>query len=408
MACSSRTHPLRQPPNHQAPVPRWQLVLPEGVTRIFTAYIGIQPRGPGPGPGPVRAGPQSVDADAHVDGDMAARTALQKTSDKIIAWLQTPSGHAPQAAERFRVEQGDDVEGGAVWVCYWDDEARGRRALRELDLWSVYGRDLSEEEQQAIGLWSESFPTEAARLETNYSGADYRPGVAGLPGTRTEGHRMTAYWGAARDRIPASAEDLFEEADAAAPLRVADTPHGSERGSSTVRIVATNPDNTVHIRSGQFWHACGPDERAAYQRTLQPRLLSGLHALRADRRATGAMGLRFLRNRPLRPLDDTDGACADSHPEHPPHGETSVAALFRSLRHLEAWASRHPSHRAIYAGAMRHAKRFGAGRRLRTWHEVSVLKAGEATFEYIHCVPGTGVLADMADASGVGPDASLS
>ncbi|KAG5989546.1 hypothetical protein E4U43_004480 [Claviceps pusilla] len=401
MACSSRTYPLRQPPNHQPPVPRWRLVLPEGVTRIFTAYIGIQPRAP------VQAQPQSVDANANVDVDVAARTALQKTSDEINAWLQTPSRHAAQAVERFRVEQGDDVEGGAVWVCYWDDEARGKRALRELDLWSVYGRCLSEEEQQVIGLWSESFSTAAARLETNYSGADYRPGVAGLPGTRTEAHRMTAYWGAARDRIPASAEDLFEGADAA------DTPprSGCSSSNSAIRIVATNPDNTVHIRSGQFWHACGPDERAAYHLTLQPRLLSGLHALRAGRRATGAMGLRFLRNQPLRHLDDADGAGADSHPEHPEHpprGETSVAAFFRSLRHLEAWASQHPAHLAIYAGAMRHAKRFGDARALRTWHEVSVLKAGDATFEYIHCVPGTGVLADTADASGVGLDASLS
>ncbi|KAG6003032.1 hypothetical protein E4U21_002420 [Claviceps maximensis] len=75
--------------------------------------------------------------------------------------------------------------------------------------------------------------------------------------------------------------------------------------------------------------------------------------------------------------------------------ETSVTAYFRSLGHLETWASRHPCHLAVHAAAMRHAKRFGDDRGLRTWHEVSVLKAGEATFEYIHCAPGTGVLREL-------------
>ncbi|KAG6018881.1 hypothetical protein E4U41_003521, partial [Claviceps citrina] len=122
---------------------------------------------------------------------------------------QDGSGRAPQAVEAFTVERGDDVEGARVWACYWDEEALGKMGLRELDLLSVYG-GLSAEEQAQIGLWSESFSTAVSRLETNYSGLDYLPGLARLPDTTTERHDLTGYWGAARDRIPDSAHDLFE------------------------------------------------------------------------------------------------------------------------------------------------------------------------------------------------------
>jgi hypothetical protein len=62
------------------------------------------------------------------------------------------------------------------------------------------------------------------------------------------------------------------------------------------------------------------------------------------------------------------------------------------LQNLEDWAKSHPSHLAIYTGAIRHAKKFGEHRKFRTWHEVSVLKEGEASFEYVNCLPRTGVI----------------
>jgi hypothetical protein len=62
---------------------------------------------------------------------------------------------------------------------------------------------------------------------------------------------------------------------------------------------------------------------------------------------------------------------------------------------LETWAARHPSHLAIWAGAIKHGKKFGDKRRFRTWHEVSVLRGGEARFEYVNCVKGTGLMEGM-------------
>jgi hypothetical protein len=93
------------------------------------------------------------------------------------------------------------------------------------------------------------------------------------------------------------------------------------------------------------------------------------------------MGLRYLKNTAL-----------GSSQYETNSRETCVTGFFRNLSDLEGWAKRHPSHLAIYTGAIKHAKKFGEDRKFRTWHEVSVLKRGEAHFEYLNCVPTTGVL----------------
>ncbi|KFG82969.1 putative phenylacetaldoxime dehydratase family protein [Metarhizium anisopliae] len=345
MACPARTYPLRQPPNHKPPIPRWQLVWGDNISRVFTAYIGIQPLG-------------------------APKAAVDKAVKDIQSWLHEPSAFKPQAFETFGVINGDDTRDSRVWACYWDNEAHGKEGLQRLNLPSIYSA-LSTSEPSAIGLWSESFATPVSRLETNYTGLDYLPGIAKLPGTTTEQHDLTAYWGAARDRIPDSAHDLFEKEDAldAKPEFVQD-PTGK-------RLVGTNYNNMVHIRSGQYWQTCGPEETASYENNLEPTLDKGLQYLWDNRDVSGAMGLRYLRN--------TDGSDRVLK-------ETCGAGFFCNLRNLEDWAKSHPSHLAIYTGAIRHAKKFGDERKFRTWHEVSILKKGEASFEYVNCLPVTGVI----------------
>ncbi|KHN94549.1 uncharacterized protein MAM_07604 [Metarhizium album ARSEF 1941] len=345
MACPARTYPLRQPPNHKPPIPRWQLVLRDNVSRVFTAYIGVQPLG-------------------------GTKVAVDKAAKCIQAWLDRPEASKPQAFESFKVINGDDTQDAKVWACYWDSEAHGKDGLQQLNLPSIYSA-LSAIEQSTIGLWSESFSTPVSRLETNYTGLDYLPGMAKLPGTTTAQHERTAYWGAARDRIPNSAHDLFKKVDAV------DSKSGFFQDPAGKHLVGTSYDNMVHIRSGQYWESCGPGETASYEDHLEPALESGLEYLWENRDISGAMGLRYLRN--------TDGSDRVLK-------ETCGAGFFCNLQHLEDWARSHPSHLAIYTGAIRHAKKFGRERKFRTWHEVSILKEGEASFEYVNCLPETGVI----------------
>ncbi|TWU76204.1 hypothetical protein ED733_003738 [Metarhizium rileyi] len=345
MACQARTYPLRQPPNHKPPIPRWQLIFDNNVSRIFTAYIGIQPIS-------------------------TAGAAVEIATRHIQKWLDEPSSFRPQAVESFAVIDGDDNRDTKVWACYWDNEASGKGGLQRLNLPSIYS-ELSAEEQPTIGFWSESFSTLVSRLETNYTGLDYLPGVAKLPGTTTAPHSLTAYWGAARDRIPDSAHDLFEKEDAVGSKQ------GDVQDPTRGHLIGTNYNNMVHIRSGQYWESCGPEEAASYEDNLESTLANGLQYLWDHRTASGAMGLRYLRN--------TDGT-------NQVLKETCGAGFFCNLKNLEDWAKSHPSHLAIYTGAIRHAKRFGDERKFRTWHEISILKEAEARFEYVNCLPLTGVI----------------
>lgn len=156
-----------------------------------------------------------------------------------------------------------------------------------------------------MGIWRESFATAIPRLETNYSGLDYLPGLARLPGAGTEEHSLSACWGA---------------------------------------------------------------------------LHEGLQYLWEHPKETEAMGVRYLKSE--------DDAPSSGRPRK----ETCGTAFFSSLDRLEHWAKTHPSHLAIYRGALTRYKAFGDARLLRTWHEVSILREGDAVFEYINCTPETGVI----------------
>lgn len=339
MSGQPRTYPLRKPENHKPPVPRWKLVLDDDLHQIHTAYIGVQQH----------------------ESKNPASQARAEASDAIRAWLG--QNDQPAATEDFSLIAGNDASDAHVWVCYWVDEESFRKCMDRLGLRSIHA-GLSLPGRTSVGLWCESFTTSTSRLETNYSGLDYLPGLARLPGANTTEHSTTAYWGAARDRIPDSAHDLFEKDASLAGS------HMPVRGLGQ-RLVGKNHNNIVHIRSGQFWSTCNAEEAAAYEEKLEPTLEAGLSYLWENPVESGAIGLRYLRNGSK---------------------ETCVAGFFNNLSSLEDWAKTHPSHLAIYRGALSHAKKFGRERKFRTWHEVSVLKKGEVDFEYVNCLPETGVM----------------
>lgn len=346
MACPARVYPLNQPPGHEPPIPRWKLQLPEGVERVFTTYVGVQ---------------------AHSQ-DFAALAAAQEATKTLKQWIQNPD-HAPLLAEDFSVDAGDIV-GSTVWVGYWLDSEMWKKSLDALNLPEIYAQ--LGNARSSVGLWCESFETAKPRLETNYSGLDYLPGLGKIPGAEQERHKLSAYWGAARDRFEGSGWDAFQCVDESVWAHPSPAPVALGE-----RLVGTNYDNMVHIRSGQFWENTKAEEQEAYETTLEPTLMKGLGYLWDNPVESGCIGLRFLRN-------------------YAPDGrlkrETCGAGFFRCMGDLEAWAKEHPTHKAIYSGLMRHQVKFGPTRKLRTWHEVSVFKKGEVHFHYVNCQPTTGAI----------------
>jgi Haem-containing dehydratase len=392
MACPVRRYPLKQPEKWKPPVPRWQLILPDGVSSVQTLYVGVQ------------------------NHDSSAPAAFDDAVLAVEKWLldlkRPDQDLAPGVVDQFCVETGHDLPYTRVWACYWTDQAIFDRAtahLKLLDLHQSFGNDGS-----SIGLWTESFVTPLCRLETNYAGLHEFPGLAGLPNTKREEHNLSAYWGAARDRLPESANDLFEMPGTTTQSTHNDTLHPYETLPNTTsdaavqppsppprgigqHLIGTNYDNVVHIRSGQCWNQCASDEAHAYESNLQQSLMKGMEYLWSNPVYTGTLGLRWLRNigsssSPSTPKTTNSPLQYPDNAVMKPINETSGAGFFRNLRDLEVWSSSHPTHKAIFAGAHAHARKWGKERKFMTWHEVSVLKAGEARWEYVNCDPGTGVV----------------
>jgi len=287
------------------------------------------------------------------------------------------SGYSATSESFVGVELDDnDVQDVAVWVCYWSDLVQSKASLQYLSPPNIHA-DLPASGRASVGIWQESFATEVSRLETNYSGLDYLPGLARLPGASTTEHTLSTYWGAARDRIPDSAHDLFRNA------ANVERPNPAPRGIAQ-HLTGTNHANLVHIRSGQFWENCGQQEADAYEQKLEPTLRTGLEYLHENSVDTGAIGIRYLRSEELPVRFDSRE-----------RKESCGAGFFSNLEDLERWAHTHQSHLKIYRGALSHYKAFGDERRFRTWHEVSIIREGDATFEYVNCAPRTGAMASL-------------
>ena len=148
------------------------------------------------------------------------------------------------------------------------------------------------------------------------------------------------YWGAARDRIAASAtSDL--RAEPAGPV----------------------PGNLCLIRSGQIWEHCDGREREIYFGEVEPNLIAGIDFLDSHPE-TGCLSARFLREQTL------DGEDLES---------TSFVGWFDELRSLEEWAKSHPTHLAIFDSFLAMVGKLEGRIGLRLWHEVAAIPAGGVT-----------------------------
>lgn len=361
-----RKYPLNQPDGWKPKIPRVTLRLPDEVEELAIANIGIQ---------------------AH-----SGRTVSKEAATKIDEW-STSGPDKPLITEKFTVLFGRDQPESLVYACYWTSKSAAENALKNLDLSKIL-QELSSEEKQHTGLWFELFTPDLTRFETNYSGTDYQPGLAQLPKTKQVPHNLTGYWGAARDRIRASAYEHLDDSDSAdgkgssgsdssseasPPSTPAALPPDFKKATLSKHLRGTNKRTLAHIRSGQFWENCSEEESEAYEDKLHQHLVNGLHDILDHPVEKGDHGLRFLRNIPVKPQSYT-------------RKETCGIGFFRTLHDLEDWAKNCPSHHKIFGGLLSHKNRFGDGMMMRTWHEVSVLRPGEAKWEYFNCDSGTGIL----------------
>ena len=240
--------------------------------------------------------------------------------DELKAEL-TEGTDTPDHLERARLVNTAGRE--TVFLGYWTDPESQLR-------WCQRSQALNRS-----GVLQETAVIPAERWETLHSTPEITPGVRNLLAAElTDVHE---YWGAARDRIPASAtSDLSSER--ADPL----------------------PGNLCLIRSGQVWEHCGEAERALYFKDVEPNLTAGIDFL-AEHPETGCISSRFLREQTI------GGEDLES---------TSFVGWFTDLKSLEDWSKTHPTHLAIFNSFLTMVADLGFEIDLRLWHEVAVIPAG--------------------------------
>lgn len=302
--------------------------------------------------------------------------------------VQYPDGHPDPEALRAPLEQVVALPDGPgqvdrathvdahgmrndILLAYWADPVEHARWAAQPEvtgLWSA-----SADLPAGVGRWRERLGLRGERLETLDSAGEDGRGLAALD-ARHEPTEVHEYWGAMRDRMPASHDDPLN-GDAVGTARAA-----GRRAADGDRLALQAPESTCFIRTGQDWSATQGRERATYEQSVAPVLAQGADFLHENPDATGCLAARLVFE-----VDEHWG----------PQDRSCVLAWFRSLGHLERWTWSHPTHAAIFDAFMALVAQERGGVHLGLWHEVAVLAADDLALEYVNCHPATGLLATL-------------
>jgi aldoxime dehydratase len=243
-----RTRLRRVPDDYEPPYPSFVARHAPAVQRVVMAYFGVQspaPRAP------------------------AAEAALAALQQRFAA----DAGPRHWDRARYTDEAGHD---NVFCAAYWDEPAH-------FDAWfAAQGRDWTRTARDGLGSFTEVLRPDVRRYETLFSAHDRPEGIAALA-THMSGMVMEhAYWGGARDSIPASQSDAMEPGG---ELRV-------ERDGARVGI--TGHSALCLIRSGQDWSDTDGDERRMYRQDVEPLLREGLDFLRDRGLEVGCFANRYV------------------------------------------------------------------------------------------------------------------
>jgi len=325
-----RTRQRRVGDDYVPPYPSFVARHPSSVTRVVMAYFGVQ------------AG----------NDPAAAEAALRHITSTFAA--DAGPGHWDRA--RYTDEAGHDT---VICTAYWDDPAL-------FETWFAgHGRDWTQTERPGVGTFSEVLKPAVQRYETLFSAPDRAEGIAVLADGMSEMVMEHAYWGGARDRIPASQTDAMQ-------------PHGKPMITRDGgRVSVRGGEHLCLIRSGQDWSDTEAQERAMYLQDVEPILRQGMDFLRDDGVAIGCIANRYAA------VERADGSATE---------KSYGMSWWTSLAALERWSESHPTHLAIFGAAMRYLSQLGPAAKLKLYHEVTVARADEQFFEYLNCHPRTGML----------------
>ncbi len=326
-----RRFPLRRPEGLKPPIPRYSAVLAPA-SKPTVLFLGVQSK---------------------------SAEILQKAIGDLF---QGTSGDAPVYVD-YAIFTDKRGYLNRIAALYWLDVREFVRWCESPDL-AVWRAGMAE--TPSVGFWWEPIVVNASRMET-ITFEQFRRGFSGCPHLDLATTTCSGYWGAARDRVPAAAHDLFE------PTVVAADPVCAP----AELVVIRPPKNMVVIRSGVSWEDCEGEQLRDYQEHIKPRLDAGMEFLRDHPRETGCFSLRQVR------CLSFDGVSL---------AEAYSLGAFVSMDHLETWAKDHPTHLAIYMRAMAARRKYQEKLQLRTYNEIFIVDADNPPFEYVHCHADTGLM----------------
>jgi len=328
-----RTEPVRMRTGWTPPSPAFSARFDDDVDTVVMAYLGLQYRG---------------------------STAPAVATEAVAALRERATradGPAHRDAARYVDSSGytNDLN-----ILYWTDFGAYQRWSEDNLDWTDQTCHTSDE----VGFFLEIATPSFDRFETIFGGRKME-GASVLSSGISEEIAEHGYWGSARDRFPAAQTD---------PL----TPVGSLGFAYDGDLVIVTPhENMCLIRSGQDWAKTVDEPRERYVGTIEPVLAAGMKYLEDEGRTIGCYGNRYVS------VVDDDGAELS---------KSYGTSWWHSLAELEKWSKSHPTHLKIFGTFGQYVKEFGGAVGLRLYHEVTVVAADQARFEYLRCHPRTGLL----------------
>lgn len=340
-----RTRTRRIEDDYAPPYPVWSARAPSSVTQVVMAYFGVQSFGK--------------------EHQGRACAALMK----IAADFKLADGPGHHDLTHYVDAEGYD---NMIAIAYWNDPASFARwcATPQIAAWWRSSERLTD----GLGYFREIASPRVEHYETMFNTPDRFEGVGVVMGGVSGEIQEHGYWGSMRDRIPLSQHDAMAPAGSRAVV--------SGRPALGQRVRVVGHQNVAMIRSGQEWVDTEGQERKLYLEEMEPVLREGMHFLRDQGLPIGCYSNRYMTHL------DASGA---------PLQKSFGLSYWHSLADMERWAESHPTHVAIFGSFMRYVQALNFQLKLRVYHEVSVLKTDEQSYEYVNCHPRTGLMNGLAD-----------
>ncbi len=334
-----RCYPMQKKPGFTPAVQRYSAEFPDDISAFRVCYLGVQGR-------------TLSASDSRQFLDIASTLFNQPDGPLLFDFAQYTD---PQSYDTIFA------------TAYWSDKNSYKKWLNN-SVYREWWNDIKKDKGD-LGYFRESIEVSTSSLET-IAFKEYIRGLAACPRHKIKPMGESGYWGAARDRIPASGFNKLESS------LIDAVPQPNTRPSIGKRLRIRLPQNIVVIRSGVSWRDCGEEQLTSYEKNLKPKLDLGMEFLRQNPVESGCLNMRQV------DVIDSEGKLEK---------ESFCLGYFASLQHLESWSRNHPSHLAIFGQAQKERQKYKDRLELRTYHEIFVVDR-DADLDYVNCHHLTGLI----------------